>query len=183
MPDKHLIIITGPVGGGKSTVARHLADLLQLAGMKTAVIDLDELYCMARQQPGFGDRSVWKTARRGAADLIESFYASGMCASIIEGGFLTELEYMELRGHIVSEVRETFVTLLVSEEEALRRAQADPDPGRVASRRPEIQALLYAEFQAALPFLIDSSKVIAADIAKPEQLAHTIHKLALSPNP
>lgn len=135
---------------------------------------------MARQRDGFSDLNIWKTARRGAAALAESFYASGLGAVVVEGGFLSESEYSELTQHVVSDAQETFVTLLVSPAEALRRAQEDPDPGRVVSRHPEVQKILYAEFRSALPFLTTSSIVLPADEATPEELARSISEIVLA---
>ena len=169
-----LLVITGPVGGGKSTVAKCLADLLRAAGLETAVIDLDVVYCMARQVADFGNHTTWRAARQGAAALAETFYANGIQAVIVEGGFLSALEHAQLREHVHSQVQEHFVTLLVSAPKALQRAQDDPDPGRVASRLPDVQALLYAEFEAALPYLTSASTVIPADDAEPDALARLI---------
>jgi shikimate kinase len=171
-----LLIVTGPVGGGKSTTSQQVARVLQSKDVSTAVIDLDEVYCMARQQPGFDDRQMWTTARHAAAALTESFFASGLRAVIVEGGFLSALEYSELRRYITSEVDEFFFTLFTSPSTALHRAQADPNPDRVMSRLPEVQRALYAEFSEALPFLRDASTVIEADLVNPEFLAEIMAK-------
>ena len=165
------MVITGPVAAGKSTVAQALARALQRNSIRTAVIDLDEVYCMARQQADFNDRAMWTTARRAAAALTESFYASGLQAVIVEGGFLSALELAELRQHVTSQVNEFFFTLFASAPTALHRAQTDPNPDRVVSRLPEVQADLYAEFAEALPFLREFSVVIEADPRQPEVLA------------
>jgi shikimate kinase len=177
--ENQLIVVTGPVGGGKSTVARRLGVLLRSAGLETGVVDLDELYRMARQSDGFGDLATWKIARRGAAAFAESVYASGFEAVIVEGGFFSEEEYMDLKRHIHSAVRETFVTLLVSPPEALRRAQLEPWRG--SSKLPEGQKHHAAEFKAALPFLRASSVVLPADAADPDELAASISQLVLAP--
>jgi shikimate kinase len=169
--NKLLVMITGPVGAGKSTISQALALELQRAHISTAVIDLDEVFCMARQQPNFADRATWTIARRAAATLAETFYASGLRAVIVEGGFLSALEHSELRGHITSTVDEFYFTLLTSATTALQRAQNDPNPDRVVSRLPDVQASLYAEFVEALPFLREASVMIEADLQSPETLA------------
>ncbi len=165
------MIITGPVGAGKSTTAQAVARGLQSRNVSTAVIDLDEVYCMARQQADFNDREMWATARRAAAALTESFYASGLQAVIVEGGFLSILEFAGLRQHVTTEVNEFFFTLFTSAPTALHRAQTDPNPGRVVSRLPEVQTDLYAEFSEALPFLREASVIIEADSRPAELLA------------
>jgi shikimate kinase len=174
--NKILVVITGPVGGGKSTVSRELVRALQSQNVSTAVIDLDEVYCMARQQADFNDRAMWTTARCAAAALTESFYASGLNAVIVEGGFLSALEHAELRRHVTSEVNEFFFTLSTSAPTALHRAQTDPNPDRVVSRLPEVQVSLYAEFAEALPFLREASVIIKADSRSPESLVEIMIK-------
>jgi shikimate kinase len=180
--NKALVVITGPVGAGKSTTSQALARALQSRNVSAAVIDLDEVYCMARQQADFNDRSMWTTARRAAAALTESFFASGLNTVIVEGGFLSVIEYGELRQHLTSEVNEFFFTLLTSASTALYRAQTDPNPGRVVSRLVEVQANLYAEFTEALPFLRETSVVIEADSSHPEVLAETMTQKILLGN-
>jgi shikimate kinase len=169
--NKTLVIITGPVGAGKSTTSQALARVLQSKNISTAVIDLDEIYCMARQQDNFNDREMWATARRAATAIVESFYASGLQAVIVEGGFLSALEYSQLRQYVTVEVNEFFFTLFTSAPTALNRAQTDPNPGRVVSRLPDIQAKLYAEFSEGLPFLREASVILEADSRPPEVLA------------
>jgi shikimate kinase len=169
--NKTLVIITGPVGAGKSTTSQAIARALQSKNVSTAVIDLDEVYCMARQQADFNDREMWATARRAAAALTESFFASGMSTVIVEGGFLSAIEYAELQQYLTSEVNEFFFTVLASASTALHRAQTDPNPGRVVSRLADVQANLYAEFTEALPFLRETSVIIEADSRSPELLA------------
>jgi len=180
MVERRLIILTGPVGGGKSTVARALARQLRASGLQTAVLDLDLLYCMARQSDGFDDRPIWTTARRGAAALADSFYRSGMSVVIVEGSFLDSQDLRELREALTSGVNETFIALQVSATAALWRAQGDPDPSRVVSRDAGVQKVLYAEFEKALPFLRSVSRMLAADEASPEELARSICESVLA---
>ena len=67
-----LIVITGPIGAGKSTVARTLANYIRLRGRSAAVIDLDLLYLMMSDKP-MGDENVWLGARQAAAALTDFF--------------------------------------------------------------------------------------------------------------
>ena len=180
MSDKHLIIVTGPVGGGKSTTAALVAVRLRDLDLSTAVIDSDVVYSMARQQSDFGDQNIWSASRRATAALVESFYASGLNAVVVDGAFWSEQDYFELKLHLISEVRETFVTLMVSDHEALRRAQTDPDPNRGVSRLPEVQVSLYAAFRAGLPFLEKISKVIHTDKKPTEIVARQIAEMVVT---
>ena len=118
-----LVVLTGPVGGGKSTVALALATRLRASGHPTAVIDLDLVYCMARQRDGFADEDTWRTARRGAAVLADAFFDSGAGVVVVEGGFFTREECEGLADHLTSNARMSVVTLNVSFDQALHRAQ------------------------------------------------------------
>jgi shikimate kinase len=180
LSDKHLIIVTGPVGGGKSTTAAHVAIYLREFQLATAVIDSDVVYSMVRQHPDFGDQNIWSATRRATAALVESFYASGLNAVVVDGAFWSEREYSELKSHFVSEVQETFVTLMVSDHEALRRAQTDSDPNRGVSRLPEVQVSLYAAFSAGLAFLEQNSKVIHTDHEQSEAVAKQIAQMVIA---
>lgn len=180
LTERLLVLLTGPVGGGKSTVALALADHLRQSGRAAAVIDLDLVYCMARQVDGFGEADTWQTARRGAAALADAFFASGLEVVVIEGGFFSEEECEELRDHLVSSVHERLVTLDVSYGEALRRAQGDPDPTRVVSRDPQVLQRLHTQFVSALPFLKASSFVVEADRLTPQELARSIAETMLA---
>jgi len=86
-----LIVITGPVGGGKSSTAVALASELRRSQAEVAVIDLDLVYGFVRQT-GFGDEVAWNRARVGAAALTNAMFSSGMSVVIVEGEFFTPQE-------------------------------------------------------------------------------------------
>jgi tRNA uridine 5-carbamoylmethylation protein Kti12 len=173
-----LVIITGPVGGGKSTVALALADHFRATGQMTAVIDLDRVYIMARQIDGYGEASIWAVARRGAAALADSFYADGIQVVIVEGEFFTRDELETLYDALSTPVRHCFATLAVTYQTALCHVAGDPTRGM--SRDPEFLRRLYAQFEAARPFLHTVSFIIEADHLAPGELAEMIHDAAIS---
>ena len=180
MLERFLIVLTGPVGGGKTTVAIALAERFRTIGRETAVIDLDLVYRMARQRDGFANEDVWRTARRGAAALADTFFDSGMSVVIVEGGFFNHEEFHGLQDHITASVRSRLVTLNVSSDQALRRAQSDPSPDRTVSRDPEVQQRLHAQFTESLPFLRAHSLMIDANHIAPVDLARSIAESVLS---
>jgi hypothetical protein len=171
-PERMLMIVTGPVGGGKSTTALALAERFRACGQTAAVIDLDIVYCMARQADGFGEMNIWATARHAAAALADAFFADGLHIVIVEGEFFTQDEFDALRGHLTTPVEHRFVTLMVSYEEALRRVAGDPSRG--LSRDPHFLRRLHVQFVEALPFLRTSSLAIDADRRSPGELAEAI---------
>jgi len=178
LTERMLMVVTGPVGGGKSTVALVLADLFRESGRAAAVIDLDLVYCMARQVEGFGEANAWTTARRGAAALADAFFAEGMEVVIVEGEFFTQGELDALRSNFATTVEYRFVTLVVSLEEALGRVSGDLSRGM--SRDPQFLKRLHSQFVAALPFLRASSLLVEADQQTPRELAELIRNTVLS---
>ncbi len=179
LSERLLVVLTGPVGGGKSTVALALATQLRAYGHPTAVIDLDLVYRMARQRDGFADEKTWRAARRGAAVLTDAFFECGARVVVVEGGFFTQEEFDGLRDHVASSARLRFVTLKVSFEQALHRAKSDPNTSRVVSRDAEVLRLLHEQFAEALPFLRASSLVVDADQLSPIELARSIAESVL----
>jgi shikimate kinase len=178
LTERLLVVITGPVGGGKSTVALALADLLHEAGRSTAAIDLDLVYCMGRQTTSFGEVNTWTTARRGAAALADAFFAEGIHVVIVEGEFFTQGELDALRNHLLTPVQHRFVTLEASYEQALRRVSGDASRGM--SRDPQFLKRLHAQFLEALPFLRACSLVVDTDQQTAAELAKTIRDAVLS---
>jgi shikimate kinase len=170
-----LILLTGPVGGGKTTTSLALGEQLRANGRKTAVIDLDVLYPMAQQtEPRYADIGTWKTVRRAAAALAESFFASGMDVVIVEGGFFDEDECMWLREHLTTEATVTLVTLNVSWEETLRRVEADTSADRVATRNPDVLRWHHDRFVEALPFLRGRGTVLDGEHDTAQGVANSI---------
>jgi chloramphenicol 3-O-phosphotransferase len=137
MPERALIVVSGAVASGKSTVARELAGIAERGGRRSAVIDLDEVWLMLdRQRPRTGGAETWLLARHGAAALTDLFFSSGIDVVLCEGPFFTAEERDGYTRHLRTPVVARFVTLTVPFDESLRRALADPHPDRVVSKDP-----------------------------------------------
>ena len=158
-----LLVISGPIAAGKSTVASALAAALRDSGRSVAVVDLDRLYMMLDDRPPMSDPSRSREARRAAAALTDHFVLDGIELVIVEGTFWTTSEREELTTALTTLVQPVYVTLRVSVEEALRRVQFDA--GRRASRNPAILRASHAAFGAVMPnptdTVIDSSSLTA----------------------
>jgi deoxyadenosine/deoxycytidine kinase len=57
-----LVVVTGPIGSGKSSVTKMLADRFSEAGRSAAVVDLDEIVAMLHAPLEKVEQS-WKRAR------------------------------------------------------------------------------------------------------------------------
>src|SRR5438552_11675898 len=123
-----LIVITGTVASGKSSIARRLADEFGDHGLAAAVIDVDLVYEMVGQ-PGLrkDNPSTWARVRRVSAALADAFAGEGLDVVIVDGDFLTpekRADFLDARGD--GSPGPLFVTLRVSLEHALERVNEDP---------------------------------------------------------
>lgn len=125
-PVETLIVLSGPIAAGKSTVAQALGRRLRQDGRPTAVVDLDELYLMMSAKP-MGDPQVWRRARRAATALTDCFFASGIEVVVVEGAFWDESERAPFLDALTWSGSPLFVTLLVSNDVAYRRVQGTPE--------------------------------------------------------
>ena len=161
-----LLVISGPIAAGKSTVASALAAAFRDSGRSVAVVDLDRLYMMLDDRPPMSDPSQSREARRAAAALTDHFVLEGIELVVVEGTFWRTSEREQLTTARTTLVQPMFVTLRVSVDEALRRVQSDSS--RRASRNPAILRASHAAFGAVTPILtdaiIDSSSLTTAAV-------------------
>jgi hypothetical protein len=156
-----LIVITGPVAGGKSSTGLALARTLQRLNLVVAVIDLDQVYRFARQIEEPDDELAWNRARAGAAGLSNTLFDQGMSVVIVEGEFFTREELDALLDLIPASVKRHIFTLRVSYDQAWTRVQGDSTRG--ISKNPVFLQSMLVKFEQALPFLTQVSTVIEAD--------------------
>ena len=144
--ETQLVVISGPIGSGKSSVAQLLAVRARAEGRSAAVVELDRLYLMLDDASPMDNPSLWSQARRAAGALATQFAGEGMDLVIVEGDFWTPVARQQFLGQLHVATTPTFVTLRVAEEEALRRVQLDTD--RRASRNPDVLHACHMEFAA-----------------------------------
>lgn len=173
-----VVVITGPIASGKSTIALELARELGRAGVSVAVIDLDDVHdTLARDGPETAEAD-WTLARREAATLANTFLAEGTAVVVAEGSFNTPGDRASFAQSLDGSVDPVYVTLRVSFEEALRRAQGDPTRG--VSRDPAFLRRYFAGSDQALPTPV-TDLVIATERTSPSSAALSIASL-LSPD-
>jgi adenylylsulfate kinase-like enzyme len=130
-----LIVITGPIASGKSTVARALAHELARADVRAAVIDLDILEDMLTADGPKSDPATWTLARHAAATLANTFLSGGIAVVIADGSFNLTSDRAALEQYLSTNVSPLYVTLGVTFEEALRRGPERSDARRLARPR------------------------------------------------
>lgn len=127
LPSSHLIVITGPIGSGKSALSQAAATELRANGYLTAVIDLDLVWFMVRSAPNAKlPIHGWPLARQATASLAGTFFDAGLEVVIVEGPFGTKRERESFCSHLAENIRPRFITLRVSLDEAWRRVQLTP---------------------------------------------------------
>src|SRR6202171_1630965 len=79
-----LLVISGPIAAGKSTVAGALAAAFRDSGRTAAVGDLGRIYMMFDDRPPMTDPRISLQARRAAAALTDHFVLDGIELVIVE---------------------------------------------------------------------------------------------------
>jgi predicted kinase len=144
-----LVVITGQIASGKSTLARALASELGRRGMPAAAVDLDVVYEMLDPVQGPKiNHATWKKARRLAGRIAVALLAEGTRV-VLDGEFLTPADRADLREVLPPDVEPRFVALRVSHDTALQRARIDPTRG--VSRDP---AFLRDHYEASAPAVL-----------------------------
>jgi adenylylsulfate kinase-like enzyme len=163
-----VIVITGPIASGKSTVARELARELERTGVRVAVIDLDLVHDELASG-SHSDDATWTLARRRAADAANAFLEHGFAVVVAEGSFNAPSHRDAFAARLRPTDHPRYVTLQVSFEEALRRAQGDPTRGR--SRDPGFLGPYFSAWQEhystapATDIVIDTERTTATAAA------------------
>jgi shikimate kinase len=164
-----VIVITGPIASGKSTVARELVGELERAQVRAEVIDLDQVYESIAGDGPKSDAATWGLARREAALRANALATEGVAVVIAEGSFNALEDRAAFSRHLSPGKAPLFVTLQVGYDEALRRAQGDPTRG--LSRDPEFLRAYFdsaERVRAAIPasdIVIDTEQTTASAAA------------------
>ncbi len=128
-----LVVISGPIAAGKSTVAAAVATRLRDAGLSAAVSDLDDLVDSVLAPRQQWQRS-WDQARRAQAALIGGWLRSNVDVVIAHGPFHDKDEAAILLSEVPAGTVTRWCWLDVTYDVALERTAADPT--RVLSRDP-----------------------------------------------
>lgn len=170
-----VIVITGPIASGKSTVARELAIELESVGVRAAIIDLDVLHDLLTANGSTSDDSTWTLARRAAATAANAYAEEGVTVVIADGSFNMPIDRAAFTQGLPPGSDPVHVTLQVSFEEALRRAQGDPTRGR--SRDPRFLRSYFAGRRGALAAIPATDLVIDTERTTAPAAAATIARL------
>ena len=170
-----VIVITGPIASGKSTVARALFHELAALDVRAAVIDLDTIEDMLTADGPKSDPESWTRARRAVASLANGFLQDGVAVVIADGSFNLAHDRSALEQQLDTKIHPIFVTLTVTLNEAVRRAQGDPTRG--VSRDPAFLAESFAAASKASAERPATDVVIDSEAVSPTAAATEIARI------
>lgn len=139
-----LVMISGPIAAGKSTLAVELCRLLRLEGRSVALTTLDAVAEMAL--PTLPD---WDWAHSIHAQLVGAWLATGIDL-VVDEGTCNPSEVHQVLAQVSEDVQVFHVVLSADYRASLARAQGDPTRG--ISRDP---AFLRADHDAYSRTLAD----------------------------
>lgn len=150
-----LVLIVGPIAGGKSTVARSLTAGLREGGADTALVELDQIAEMAL--PTLPD---WSVAHEIFASVVGQWLRSTLSYVVAEGAG-SPSEIARVLAAVPDGVRVVTIALTSPFPIALARAQTDPTRG--VSKDPDFLAAEFERWARDLPaidhdLLLDTSR-------------------------
>ena len=141
--NNRLILISGAIASGKTTLASRLAARARASSVPAASIDMDELINVAA---GRDWSRITNTDRRLAselaAEIAQWLFARDYRFIAIAGSTVSSRAWQQVLNRFRLTARSTRVLLRVSVAEAVQRARQDQT--RVATRRPAVLAQLHA---------------------------------------
>lgn len=163
-----VVVITGPIASGKSTLGRAVAVELAGRGFDSAVIDLDLVYEMLDPSPRpKTDEARWREARRLAAKIAAGL-SGRRAAVVVEGEFATAEQRIELSDELPHDWRACFVSLTVDFDHAWERVMADPTRG--VSKNRDFLAAHYRALGNARPddrdLVLDTGEISISTAAR-----------------
>ena len=123
----HLVVLVGPVGAGKSTVADRLAHLVRRNSMIAADVDMDDVAFM--QCGGDDLHEFWRRAAVATAGLTRAWFDAGVDVVVTHGPFFESDGFEILRYARPPDVEVHHILLRVTAEVAIARVQDDPRRG------------------------------------------------------
>lgn len=166
---RHLVVIVGPIGAGKSTVAEALGRRLWAAGTTVALADLDDI--AFAQRANVDVVKFWEAAGIAHSALVRGWFQAGVDVVVAHGPFFESRSYHALFAAAPAGALRHHILLRTGIEVALDRVGADPDRGPDAvSVDPAFLRSAherFAELASSLPDVdveIDTSELTPAEV-------------------
>jgi shikimate kinase len=155
-----LVVIVGPIGSGKSTVARLLAERLVAAGLTAATPDVDDVVSMGAG-PADAFDAMWSRGRRVHGAAVGAWLRSGVDVVIAHGPAYTDEETEALMAEVPPGTPSVRVLLLAPYDVALSRVTGDPLRG--LSQDPVFLRSTHERFNDLLPSIAPCDHTFATE--------------------
>lgn len=163
-----LVVVIGPIGSGKSTVARLLGERLVAAGLTVATPDVDDVVFMGSGPPDAFE-TMWDRGRRVHGAVVGAWLRSGVDVVVAHGPAYTEDETAALMVDVPPDTPTTRVMLLAPYDVALGRVTDDPERG--LSRDPAFLRSTHERFAALRPTIASCDHTFDTTMTTAEQIA------------
>jgi shikimate kinase len=167
---RDLVVLAGPIGSGKSTVAELLGHRVAGAGSTAAVADLDDV-AFAHRGP-LDLPEFWRRAGVAHVGLVNGWFEAGVDVVIAHGPFFESGTYDALFATVQPAGRVHHILLRVTFDCALERVTTDRDRGQQAvSKDPDFLRSThdaFAQIEPDLPptdLVLDTSQMSASAAA------------------
>ncbi|MBZ2198826.1 AAA family ATPase [Occultella gossypii] len=142
---KVLVLISGPIAAGKSTLARAVTERLRERGRSVALVDLDTVAEMAL--PTLPD---WEWAHEIHARLVGHWVRVPLDV-VVDEGTSSRAEVAQVLGGVPEQTVVVRVVLVADVQRSWERAQGDPTRG--VSKDRDFLERVYRHFEGELPGL------------------------------
>jgi len=127
-PTAQLVVLTGPIASGKSTVAAALAAAATRRNLTAVVVDVDDV-AEAVASPGAGASGLWSSAHQAHGALVARWTRTPVDLVVAVGPLFSPAERSALLGELPAGTPVHWVLLDAPVAATLARAAADPTRG------------------------------------------------------